>query len=39
MADGGIEVGIIMAEIDPAKVDVARRMIPSLGHDRAIEGP
>ncbi len=39
LADGGTEVGIIMAEIDPAKVDDARRMIPSLGHDRRFTGP
>ena len=39
LADGGTEVGIIMAEIDPAKVDDARRMIPSLGHDRPFTEP
>ena len=39
LADGGTEVGIITAEIDPAKVDDARRMIPSLGHDRPFTEP
>ncbi|MCH9051113.1 MAG: carbon-nitrogen hydrolase family protein [Proteobacteria bacterium] len=39
LADGGTEVGIIIAEIDPAKVDDARRMIPSLGHDRPFTEP
>ncbi len=39
LADGGAEVGVIMAEIDPAKVDDARRMIPSLGHDHPFTEP
>lgn len=34
LADGGDEVGVVMAEIDPARVDEVRAMIPSLGHDR-----
>jgi predicted amidohydrolase len=39
LADGGDEVGIITAEIDPAKVDEVRAMIPSLGHDRPFSTP
>ncbi len=39
LADGGEEPGVILAEVDPAKVDEARRMIPSLRHDRAFDGP
>lgn len=36
LADGGDDVGIILATIDPALVKDARGMIPSLGHDRTI---
>lgn len=35
LADAGEQRGIAMAEIDPGKVDEARRMIPALTHDRA----
>ena len=34
LADGGDDVGFVMAEIDPARVDEVRAMIPSLEHDR-----
>src|SRR6201996_2591974 len=34
LAEGDVEPGIIMAEIDPAKVETARRAIPSLQHGR-----
>ena len=34
LADGGEEPGVVMAEIDPARIHKARRMVPSLGHDR-----
>ena len=34
LADGGDEVGLIIAEIDPARIDQVRSMIPSLQHDR-----
>ncbi len=37
LADGGDEVGFVMAEVDPARSDEVRAMIPSLGHDRAFE--
>ena len=39
LADGGEEVGICAAEIDPAKVEEARRAIPALQHDRTIAPP
>jgi predicted amidohydrolase len=34
LADGGDDVGVITAEIDPAQVAEARRKIPALSHDR-----
>ena len=34
MADGGKGIGLILAEIDPDKVNQARTKIPSLSHDR-----
>jgi len=39
LADGGTSVGHVIAEIDPAKVEEARRMIPSLKHDRPFAKP
>lgn len=39
LAEGGTEPGVIVAEIDPALVNDARRRIPSLQHDRAVQGP
>jgi predicted amidohydrolase len=39
VADGGEAPGYILAEVDPAKVAEARRMIPSLEHDRPFGGP
>jgi predicted amidohydrolase len=39
LADGGEGEGVILAEIDPAAVEKARRRIPSLTHDRAYSGP
>jgi len=39
MADGGEEVGIVTAPIDPARIAEARRMVPSLTHDRAFTPP
>jgi deaminated glutathione amidase len=39
LADAGEMPGYILAEIDPAKVAEARRMIPSLEHDRPFTGP
>jgi deaminated glutathione amidase len=37
LADGGEQEGYIVADIDPARVDEARRMIPALTHDRPIK--
>ena len=39
LGDAGEERGIAIAEIDPAAVAEARRMIPALTHDREIEAP
>jgi predicted amidohydrolase len=39
LADGGEAVGVVTAEIDPAKVDEARAMVPALRHDRDFAGP
>ena len=36
LADGGEEVGVVTAEIDPAQVVEARRKIPALTHDREV---
>jgi predicted amidohydrolase len=35
LADGGEAPGIVYAEVDPARVDEVRRMLPCLEHDRA----
>ena len=34
LAEGGIDPGVFIAEIDPAKVETARKAIPSLQHGR-----
>jgi predicted amidohydrolase len=39
LADGGEEPGIVSATIDPAKIAEARRMVPSLKHDRPFTPP
>ena len=39
LAEAGEEVGVITAEIDPAKVAEARRMVPSLQHDQPFSPP
>ncbi|HVC56666.1 MAG TPA: carbon-nitrogen hydrolase family protein [Stellaceae bacterium] len=39
LADGGEEVGVVTARIDPAKIAEARRAVPSLTHDRAFTPP
>ncbi len=39
LAEAGEEPAVILAEIDPARVAEARRMIPALGHDRAFAAP
>jgi deaminated glutathione amidase len=37
LAEGGTEPGVILADIDPAKVAAARARIPSLHHGRRFE--
>ena len=37
LAEAGEDPGVILAEIDPARVAEARRMIPALGHDRVFD--
>jgi predicted amidohydrolase len=39
LTDGGEEPGVALTEIDPARVETARDMIPALGHDRDFTGP
>ena len=39
LADGGEAPGFVIAEIDLAKVDEARAMVPALYHDRQFGGP
>ncbi|MGH8532562.1 MAG: carbon-nitrogen hydrolase family protein [Gammaproteobacteria bacterium] len=39
LADGGDESGFVIAEVDSARVEEARRMIPALRHDRGFTGP
>jgi len=34
LAEGGVEPGVFLAKIDPAKVETARKAIPSLQHGR-----
>ncbi|MCH8836108.1 MAG: carbon-nitrogen hydrolase family protein, partial [Proteobacteria bacterium] len=36
-ADGGEDVGVVTADIDPAMASEARRKIPSLTHDRPFD--
>lgn len=39
LAEGGEGVNIVSARIDPARIAEARRMVPSLGHDRGFAPP
>lgn len=39
LADGGDRPGVVIADIDPAKVADARRAIPALAHDRPYSQP
>jgi deaminated glutathione amidase len=39
LADGGESVGIVYADIDPARVDKVRGMMPCLDHDREFAQP
>ena len=39
IADGGESGGVVIAEVDPAKVEEARTMVPALRHDRSLRSP
>ena len=39
LAEAAEEPGMILAEVDPARVAEARAMIPALAHDRAFDPP
>ena len=39
LADAGTEPGVTLVDLDLARVDEARRRVPSLGHDRGFDGP
>lgn len=39
LADGGTEPGVTFVDLDLARVAEARQRVPSLGHDRAFDGP
>ena len=39
IADGGESGGVVIADVDPAKVEEARAMVPALRHDRALKSP
>ena len=39
LADGGTDPGFVIAEIDPARVEQARAMLPALSHDRDFQAP
>jgi len=39
LAEAGEEPAVILAEIDPARVAAARRMVPALGHGRVFDAP
>ena len=39
LADGGTKAGLTLVDFDLSDVDIARRKIPSLSHDRDYEAP
>lgn len=39
LADAGTEPGVTLVDLDLARVDEARRRVPSLTHDRPFHGP
>jgi predicted amidohydrolase len=39
LAEAGDEPGVIVADIDLARIDEVRQMVPSLSHDRPFEAP
>jgi predicted amidohydrolase len=36
---GGEKAGFVIADVDPAKIAEARKMVPSLTHDRKYAAP
>jgi deaminated glutathione amidase len=34
LAEGGVEPGVVLARIDPSRVETVRQTIPSLQHGR-----
>jgi predicted amidohydrolase len=39
IADGGEGGGVVIADVDPGKVEEARAMVPALRHDRRLRSP
>ena len=39
LADGGTEIGVTLVDLDLGQVEKARGRVPSLAHDRTVEGP
>jgi deaminated glutathione amidase len=39
LADGGTEIGVTLVDLDLGQVEKVRGRVPSLAHDRTIEGP
>lgn len=39
LADGGVEAGVTLVDIDLSQVAAARARVPSLGHDRPFDAP
>jgi predicted amidohydrolase len=39
IADCGESGGVAIVEVDPAKVEEARAMVPALHHDRRLRSP
>jgi deaminated glutathione amidase len=39
LVEAGVEPGVTFVDLDMARVDEARRRVPSLGHDRGFDGP
>ncbi len=39
LADGGTAPGVVIADVDPARIERARAAVPSLTHDRPFKGP
>lgn len=39
IVDGGESGGVVIADVDPARVEEARSMVPALRHDRVLRSP